>query len=467
MKKIIIAFIGAIILPISLVKAQGTDFFKWPLIVDALGTSAKISGKLDSDPSSGVPNFIPYIYFETATNTAQFAATPTPNNPLQPFYEATVAPTGDYLVTISNLTPNTQYFFRQIIKKTKNETSFLSVKTGEFNSTTGVALSGTQPNTENKEARTYRLLAPWPGLSVLMDPSLCAEKSAQGTLPPGSICSINDLLNYLFKLLIGLAAVGLVLRLMVSGYQMITTESSLTKAIEKTKFTSSLFGLLLALSAYLILNTINPKLVSNTIALDKIDFAASFERYGIDAAPPIGASTGGQKVDLSKMNFPSGVFCPGKIGGTGDIKTVAQSFQGKVTYSNATTGTKARGNPGPNGTIYLDCSLYVNTVLSCAGVTPKTGPWTLTMKAKGDPISGLVEVKNGEGYINGTKLTIGDLVGTRVGDHGHVWIYIGDGEIIDSQVNDGRAGASVGKPEKLSSRPYGKNLPALNFVLRR
>ena len=102
-----------------------------------------------------------------------------------------------------------------------------------------------------------------------MDPDLCAQRKLE-TKNQNLICDINGFLNFAFKTLIGLTAVVLVLRLMYEGYQYMVTDVPFLKASAKSGFFTALAGLLLALSAYLILNTINPKLVTNTISIDQV-----------------------------------------------------------------------------------------------------------------------------------------------------------------------------------------------------
>jgi hypothetical protein len=150
---------------------------------------------------------------------------------------------------LSSLTPNTTYCF--------DYDQWLGEK---FTTDNGSTLATATPPKDS----SYRLLAPFPGLAVLLDPSQCGAVSA------GKICSINDLLNFIFKILIGVTAVSLVFRLIWDGYRIMTTDVPFIKVNAKSDFFTALGGLLLALSAYIILNTINPKLVSNDISIQGV-----------------------------------------------------------------------------------------------------------------------------------------------------------------------------------------------------
>jgi len=184
--------------------------------------------------------------------------------------QAEIAEDGSYILKLTELNPGTSYYFKQIVR---SGTAVLSTKTGIFNTKDGYASSGTLQAESLFNSKTYHLLAPWPGLSVLMDPDLCLQMKAgpNPKIPENAICDVNGFLNFAFKLLIGLTAVILVLRLIYEGYQYIVTDIPFLKASAKSGFFTSLLGLLLALSAFLILNTINPKLVDNTISIDSVD----------------------------------------------------------------------------------------------------------------------------------------------------------------------------------------------------
>lgn len=184
--------------------------------------------------------------------------------------QSQIAADGSYTLVVTDLTPSATYYFKQAIS-TSGGTTPVETKIGTFTAQKGYLAPGSVGESLDFNSRSYHLLAPWPGLSVLMDPDLCAQKKADGSVPQDAICDVNGFLNFAFKLLIGITAVVLVLRLMYEGYQYVVTDVPFLKASAKSDFKTALLGLLLALSAYIILNTINPKLVNNRITIDSVE----------------------------------------------------------------------------------------------------------------------------------------------------------------------------------------------------
>jgi hypothetical protein len=228
-----------------------------------------VSGKIDTSVYENVKNLrIDFYYSKTGDTTTG----PTNAGPLTAGVggQADIAPDGTYAIIVSNLTPGQIYYFKQTISVNGSSTPF-ETKIDKFTADKGYLIPGSVGEQLDFNSRSYHLLAPLPGLSVLMDPDLCAEKKAKGEVPANAICDVNGFLDFAFKLLIGLAAVILVIRLMIEGYKILTTDVPFIAASAKGNFFSALLGLLLALSAYLILNTINPKLVNNKITIDSVN----------------------------------------------------------------------------------------------------------------------------------------------------------------------------------------------------
>ncbi len=179
----------------------------------------------------------------------------------------TISSQGAFFWRLANLAPSTIYYFQVTISSKLDD----SIKSDidSFNSSNGVTIApGSAAEQADLNKRSYTLLSGFPGFSVLPDPDLCAQQRAAGQHP--KFCDINDVLNYGMQLLIGLAGVMLVMRLMFEGYQYMVTDVPFLKASAKAGFFTALLGLLLALSSYLILNTINPKLVSESINVQQL-----------------------------------------------------------------------------------------------------------------------------------------------------------------------------------------------------
>jgi hypothetical protein len=111
----------------------------------------------------------------------------------------------------------------------------------------------------------YKMLAPL-GTITCMDWSTPKD--------PNSKCignNIGEYLNFIFKFLIGLCAALAVIMLIISGITYMGDESVFGKTEAKSKMFSAILGLLIALGAYALLNTINPDLTGvNGLKIDQV-----------------------------------------------------------------------------------------------------------------------------------------------------------------------------------------------------
>lgn len=299
------------------------------------------------------------------------------------------------------------------------------------------------------DTNTYNLLAPLPGL-----------KSIETN-------DIGKYFNIVFNIAIGICGVLAVIMLVIHGISYMTSESFTEKAELKKKIWGPIGGLLLALGSYAILNTIDPALTGKEgLSVDQVsadleniegDIEAGTKGYQsyVSSGKPGNGVTG---YDFKNAKFPSGIICPSKGMGTGDIPTIAKSFVGKITYAQLENPPKGpRGTQTTTGHFFLDCSSYVTTVLKCAGINPPGYAFTGTLFANAMPTTAdKIKVENGEGYVNNIKLKPGDLVGWMSSDKvgkggsGHVIMYIGGGKVIDAHGGKGRnPGLSVTGPFSL------------------
>ncbi len=90
--------------------------------------------------------------------------------------------------------------------------------------------------------------------------------------------SLGHYFSLLFNTLIGLAGGISVLIIVVSGLQYIISEVPGVKTGAKGRITEALVGLVLALSAYLILYTINPDLVNLNLELKQLETTAQTKK---------------------------------------------------------------------------------------------------------------------------------------------------------------------------------------------
>lgn len=250
-----------------------------------------------------------------------------------------------------------------------------------------------------KEPEQYQLLAPIGDLTTFPG----AEKD----------CPLGRFLETLMQIVIGIIAVLAVFMIILGGVQYITSELVSSKEAGKTMIQHALFGLILALVAVLLLETLNPKLLN--LCLDNIK-PVTVEIVGdentIDVSP------------LSKEKLKSmGIYCPGS-GGKNELSKIANSFyqnRDKIDYSQEKRMTAS------NTTIYLDCSSFVKQIYSCAGLS--IGGYNTKTMFNSSSKSAYDWYEEGQN----SNPKIGDLFGWTKNSkmEGHIVMYIGNNKMIE------------------------------------
>lgn len=146
-----------------------------------------------------------------------------------------------------------------------------------------VPVSGKINQVENKD--TYNLLAPIGKIKSMSTNCQDADDTCISN-------NISKYLNFIFKFMIGLCAALAVIMLIINGFTYMGDESVFGKTEAKHKMFSAIFGLFIALAAWVILNTINPDLVSTKITIDSADITVTplYERGATDPKKANGES---------------------------------------------------------------------------------------------------------------------------------------------------------------------------------
>jgi hypothetical protein len=271
----------------------------------------------------------------------------------------------------------------------------------------------------------YELLAPIPGLAGIDNTInfLGTDGGERFALEQFFIAAIN--------VIVGATSVAAVLALMYYGYAMMSARSAgnipnLSKY--KARLWSVFLGLGIILGSYVILNTINPELLNIAPNLSVVSFDGDADG---EVSKYADTST-----YFKSVNF----HCPGQ-GGLNEISKIALSADGKITYKLAQKGT-----PGPNGTIYSDCSGFAAKLYQCAGV-----PFPASSAFTGHIFKGAEVITSSSAItatsVNGKQLRPGDMLGWTAGGgekQGHVFIYIGDGRMVDSHGPADKVGKAYG-----------------------
>ncbi len=297
----------------------------------------------------------------------------------------------------------------------------------------------------------YELLAPLPGLGSI------------DTLPSDTNpCPFGKYLNIIIRLFLGICAVLAMVMIVAGGIEYMTSELGSSKEAGKGKITHAILGLILALGAYAILNTLNPQLLGG-ICLNRLPEA------NITIADNFESSGAFQSINNTVLQAaPFNVTCPTTADNANlplsqytRLRNVANSFNNKATYSQTNRNTYDSTVP----TIFFDCSSYVKQVYACAG-QPLTGNNTTEIfNSSGVETitSGPVE-DGGVWKVNGQTLKAGDLIGWKPenGESGHVIMYYGSGNSIEvtSPANDTNNAVKIRNVNHWGSRlKYIKRVP--------
>lgn len=157
----------------------------------------------------------------------------------------------------------------------------------------------------------YNLLAPLPKIG--------AQPGIQTTT------GLDDYLSRAIPFIIALAAVLAVVQITVGGFEYSLSEAITNKSDAKDRITQAIVGLLLALTSWLILNTINPDLVQLKLPIPKLSEVGVTTSTSGNIVPQVGASCENITCtdDEECIVAPSkSVFCQKKfvaLPGEGDI----------------------------------------------------------------------------------------------------------------------------------------------------
>lgn len=170
----------------------------------------------------------------------------------------------DVTYSFSQITKSGKYAVLTKIKKNDSTKTVLASKESEVEidkegkkATLKASDIYNVPNTAIPKNGVYKLLAPLPGIGTFFDYS-----------QPDAF---QNLINQLIKLFFGIITVYAVLVTIYWGIVYMTTEKEFMKSESKTKITNAIIAIVLALSSYLILNTINPDLVNLNVGADKVN----------------------------------------------------------------------------------------------------------------------------------------------------------------------------------------------------
>lgn len=110
-------------------------------------------------------------------------------------------------------------------------------------------------------------------------PGIYTDPYCNGDLPPSAECktTLESYVPGMFKLLIGVAAALAVVMIVIGGIQYIGSESLWGKQDGKEKIQKAIWGLLLAIFAWLLLYSIDPRLTQFDLSINPTEYPQSVE----------------------------------------------------------------------------------------------------------------------------------------------------------------------------------------------
>lgn len=412
-KKIIIGFTGALLLLPSISLAQTN-----PITLQTENLSPSPNGnfnwqiKINSPTISGTTQITIKVYEQVSLPQVP---------PVINQQNITISVLGGVYNSGSILLPNKTYVAEGVytLNGATQTTQSITTTTSQGTSPTDTpidtnpaVLNPTNPIITDQpgEGESYKLLAPLPIFGSVFN--------ASGK-------SFGDYLSIMFTFFVSFAGVLAVVMLIFGGIQYMSTDSLSGTESGRSKMYQAVYGLIIVLASYVILNTVNPNLVKFNFSIQ----GQSIEIEG-DTNDPITSAT-----SFIQTTQNLGISCP-QSGGLASIPQIANSFSGKTTYKMGGKGTQIQNN-----TILLDCSGYVNRVLQCAGVSFVNGG-TSSIFNGAESVTTLTNTT-----ANGVALKNGDLLGWTAGGgekNGHVLIYTGGGKVMDSHGPAGKVGQAIG-----------------------
>ena len=146
----------------------------------------------------------------------------------------------------------------------------------------------------------YQLLAPLPNPDNPNQPFSSFDPKAT-TNPLGTY------LNLIIKLIIGISAVLAVVMIVIGGLQYMTSELISSKEEGKERIKDALLGLLIALGAWALLNTINPNLLNTNVNIPEATVKVTIDNFQIASSGPQSRYGTAITVDFNSQAYPAAV----------------------------------------------------------------------------------------------------------------------------------------------------------------
>ena len=275
-------------------------------------------------------------------------------------------------------------------------------------------------NSSSKDS--YQFLTTIPGLDAL-----CEAKDNKGNCIQYKQGGFGEYLNILIKLTYGIIALIAVFQIVYYGVTYMLTATPFLKSTAKERVYNAIIGIIIALSSWLILYTINPNLVSVNVNGPKVDivnkndlFNIAIESYStdkldsealkkIEALPrfddyyswPVSGSTiVSQKIHYSRGNESVDIIAADRKDGADIVSAADGVVQSALFTNNCVAGTSGALDCGGGYGNFLEIKHSNNTKTAYAHMKE-------------------ISVKAGDSVKKGTKIGTMGTTGNSTGPHLH------------------------------------------------
>ncbi len=249
---------------------------------------------------------------------------------------------------------------------------------------------------------------------------------------------LGEYINAVLQIVLPAASLLAVVYIMIGGLQYIMARgkpASITKA--KDRLRNAVVGIVLLFGAIAMAQAVNPEFLTyESLTVSYVDPEIyNDENKDMNFVFTIGAGT--EAYQSSQGIIPGDILCDSSH----SLLEIANSAVGRVTYRmggkggppiyESETKTDAQGvsysTYCPQGTVCYDCSGFASLIRQCIGLSGVGGTSSIF-----DSSAIKVTDYSNVGYINGTQLMPGDMVGRP---SWHVWAYVGEGKWAESHAD--------------------------------
>ncbi|MEI8130331.1 MAG: hypothetical protein WCG55_02385 [bacterium] len=284
-----------------------------------------------------------------------------------------------FKITLTGLLPGGQYVFalkfNDLFFTSFKDFTVPSVSTSGTSTTAGFGPNAYGCSTDGQN-NTYCMLAPLP----IVD--------AQGKIDPTGKLNVStgvgDYLKGMIKLIMGLIMVFAVFMVVVGGIEYMSSVQVGEKEGAKTRIIGALGGVVLALSSYLILNTINPNLVNITVSAPQAEIDLGEEGLESDDS---GLSVPGDSPSNMTVTLPTGS---------------AQDLAKQILQNRNITLSPAWGSQDAKSSVIQNITDTANGVAAWTSPSRQGGQIQASLDSR--MLAGLLVVANNVGSVNVTEL---------------------------------------------------------------